>query len=63
MFNRKNQIKHNGPNQNIQNEIKFYPRVINNTDVHFTGEEVELLSKSLKYNLHYKSKDWVKKVA
>jgi hypothetical protein len=28
--------------------------------VTFTGAEMQLLNKGLKYNLHYKYKDWIK---
>jgi hypothetical protein len=33
----------------------FYPRVINNSDITFTDEELILLNKGLKYNLNYKN--------
>jgi hypothetical protein len=46
----KSQIK------DITEENKNYPRVINTTDTQFTQEEIQLLSKGLKYNLHYKLK-------
>jgi hypothetical protein len=33
---------------------KFYPRVVNKTDVTFNTDELALLNKGLKYNLSYK---------
>jgi len=35
---------------------KFYPRVVNKTEVCFTEEELEILNKGLKYNINYKRK-------
>jgi hypothetical protein len=45
LMKRTNQIKHKVSYPNTQNEITFYPRVINNTGIHSTDEEVEFLSK------------------
>jgi hypothetical protein len=36
-----------------------YPRVIYTTDIHFAQNEMQLLRKRLKYNLHYKNKNWL----
>jgi hypothetical protein len=41
----------------ITKENTNNPRVTNTTDIHFTQDETQLLSKGLKYNLHYKQKD------
>jgi hypothetical protein len=41
----------------------FYPRAVNNTDITFTVEELNLLNKVLKYNLSYKNKNWIKTLA
>jgi hypothetical protein len=41
----------------------FYPRVVDNTDIKFTAEELNLLNKHLKYNLNYKNKNWIKTLA
>ena len=38
---------------------KFYPRVLNNTTIAFTSDELALLNKGLKYYPHYKQKHWV----
>jgi hypothetical protein len=51
---------HNNSNYPPQ---KFYPRVISNTNIDFTPHELPLLNKGLKYNLHYKQKQWVKTLA
>jgi hypothetical protein len=40
---------------------KFYPRVVNNTDITFSEDEMTLLEKGPKYNLHYKKKDTTKR--
>jgi hypothetical protein len=39
---------------NITKENECYTRVINTTNTHFTEDEIQLLNKGLKYNLHYK---------
>jgi hypothetical protein len=44
---------------NTTSKSTNYPRVINITKTQFTQEEIQLLSKGLKYNLHYKQKNWV----
>jgi hypothetical protein len=41
----------------------FYKRTENLTKIPFTGEEMHLLNKGLKYNLHKKQKDWIKTLA
>jgi hypothetical protein len=38
-------------------------RVQNNTNIQFTQDEIQLLSKGLQYNLHYKNKNWIKTLA
>jgi hypothetical protein len=38
-------------------------KVVNNTNVYFTNEEIHLLSKGLKYNLHHKHKMWIETLA
>jgi hypothetical protein len=40
----------------------FYPRVINNTNITFTTDELDLLNKGPKYNLHHKQKNWITKL-
>jgi hypothetical protein len=45
------------------NENNHYPRVINTMDINFTQDEIQLLSKGLKYNLHYKRKNWLQTLA
>jgi hypothetical protein len=37
----------------------FHNRVENMSNVTFTGDEIQLLNKGLKYNLHHKKKDWM----
>jgi hypothetical protein len=39
----------------------FFPRVVNNTSVIVTHDELALLNKGFKYNLSHKRKDWIKK--
>ena len=41
----------------------FYPRVINNTDIAFSEQELALLQKGPKYNLHNKPKNWIQNLA
>jgi hypothetical protein len=45
------------------NTTEFYPRVINKTNIELTDEEVALLNKGLKYNLHHKNKHWLSNIA
>jgi hypothetical protein len=42
---------------------KFYKRVENVSNITFTDEEIQLRSKGLKYNLHYKQRDWTQTLA
>ena len=41
----------------------FYPKVLNNTKIQFTSEEMSLLNKGLKYNLNHKNKNWIQTLA
>jgi hypothetical protein len=43
--------------------VKFYPRVINKTDIAFDPGELDLLNKGLKYNLGFKQKKWIETLA
>ena len=47
------------PNTNIQ----FYPRVINETKIEFSNEEMTLLNKGPKYNLSHKKRNWLRNLA
>jgi dihydroorotate dehydrogenase len=49
--------------KNTPAENRNYPRVINTTNVQFTQNEMQLLRKGLKYNLHYKQKNWLETLA
>jgi hypothetical protein len=40
-----------------------YNKVENYTNIQFTREETQLLSKGLKYNLHHKHKKWIETLA
>jgi len=40
----------------LKTNIKFYPRVVNKSSIDFSDQEMELLNKSLKYNLGEKAK-------
>jgi len=42
--------------QKPKTDTNFYPRVVNNTSIKFSDEEMELLNKGLKYNLGSKPK-------
>jgi hypothetical protein len=42
---------------------KFFPKVVNHTNMDFTKEKITLLSKGLQYNLHNKNKSWFKYLA
>jgi mRNA-degrading endonuclease RelE of RelBE toxin-antitoxin system len=46
-----------------QKQHQFYPKVHDQSDVHFTEDEIQLLCKGPKYNLHYKPKHWLKTLA
>jgi hypothetical protein len=41
----------------------FHPRLVNNTNIHFSKGETTLLQKGLKYNLHSKPKNWIQNLA
>jgi hypothetical protein len=42
---------------------KFYPRLMNNTKIHFNPSEMKLLNKGFKYNLSFKHKNWIQTLA
>jgi hypothetical protein len=44
-------------------KIQFYPRVLNNTNIEFSDEEVVLLNKGLKNNLLCNKKYWLSNLA
>jgi len=44
-------------------DISFYPRVVNNTNIKFSDEEIELINKGLKCNLGSKQKQWINNLA
>jgi hypothetical protein len=58
-LNQLSKTQTNNPNFHKQ----FYPRVINNTNITFTNDEILLLNKGLKYNLRHKNRDWIKTLA
>ena len=41
----------------------FYPRVVNKSNITFTNDEITLLNKGLKYNLHRKKGKWLTNLA
>jgi hypothetical protein len=41
----------------------FYPRVVNKSSITFTNDEITLLNKGLKYNLHRKKGKWLTNLA
>jgi hypothetical protein len=42
---------------------KFYPKVINHTNIQLTNNEIQLLNKGPKYNLHYTNNTWLETIA
>ena len=54
-----NKIQNTGK---INNNVN-YTRVENRTNIQFTQEEIQLLNKGLKYNLHQKNKKWIEILA
>ena len=48
---------------NITTPSKFYFRVVNNTNINFSKDELAIHSKGLKYNLHFKQKNWISTLA
>jgi hypothetical protein len=42
---------------------QFHPKIINHTDIQFTYNEIQLLNKGPKYNLQYKTSEWIKTIA
>jgi hypothetical protein len=45
------------------NKTESYPRVVNQTNIIFTNEEMTLLNKGLKYNVQQKGKHWLSNLA
>jgi hypothetical protein len=50
-------------NLTSNHNIQFYTRLGNKTNVMFSKTERTLLEKGLKYNLHYKDKQWINRLA
>ena len=46
-----------------EHSTAFHPRIVNQTNITFTHEQLSLLNKGLKYNLGFKQKGWIKKLA
>jgi hypothetical protein len=46
-----------------QEKLAFYPRVINNTNITFSDNEMFLLQKGPKYNVHAKRRNWIQNLA
>jgi hypothetical protein len=55
--------KANRNSQESGTNTTFYPRVVNNSTVKFATHEITLLEKGLKYNLHWKPKNWIERTA
>jgi hypothetical protein len=63
-FNNKlNKLKENNKVYTQQNEHIFHQGMENLSNVTFTNEEITLLNKGLKYNLHHKHKRWIQTLA
>jgi hypothetical protein len=50
-------------NTSTHNNSTQYARVVNHTSTQFTANEIQLLNKGLKYNLHHKNKKWIETLA
>jgi hypothetical protein len=48
---------HIGNQARKQTKHRFYSRVVNNSTTEFSAQEIALLEKGLKYNLHKKESD------
>jgi len=46
-------------NRHHDNGLKIYPRVVNNTNIAFSNEEITLMNKFLKCNLPCNNKYWL----
>jgi hypothetical protein len=55
--------KENNTKNNNTTKHTFFKRTESLTEVVFTENELQLLDKGLKYNLHYKPKTWIKTLA
>jgi hypothetical protein len=61
--NKLNKLKEDNKVYAQQNEHVFHQQVDNLSNVMFTNEEMTLLNKGLKYNLHHKYKRWIQTLA
>ena len=50
-------------NWNPDSKTQFYPRLVNNTNIEFSVEEIALLYKGLKYNISCNKKYWLSNLA
>jgi hypothetical protein len=46
-----------------QDKLSFYTRVINNTDITFSDNEMSLLQKGPRYNILAKRRNWIQNLA
>jgi hypothetical protein len=61
--NKLNKLKEDNIVHTQQSEHVFYQRIEKLSNITFSNEETALLSKGLKYNLHYKQKNWIRTLA
>jgi hypothetical protein len=61
--NKLSKLKEDNNTNPHQQEHTFYQRVHNLSKVTFTKDEMSLLNKGLKYNLHHKQKQWIQTLA
>jgi hypothetical protein len=62
VLKKKSHVSNQGSKE-TKNGFRFYPRVVNNSTVGFSAQEIALLEKGLKYNLHQKPKFWIERLA
>jgi hypothetical protein len=58
-----NKLRNKQKKENTHKANNFYKHIENLSNITFTDDETQLLSKGLKYNLHYKKKNWIHTLA
>ena len=53
----------NAQTERPDNTENFHPRIINNTDIIFSSDELLLLNASLKHNFNHHYKNWIRTLA
>jgi hypothetical protein len=58
-----NKLKNTQTTKDSTTSTTFHPKIVNNTNITFSTEQLTLHNKGIKYNLHFKHKNWITTLA